>query len=287
MKITHILTVGLLCGALAACGKVPAGNVGVKVDLYGSDKGVSMEELGPGRYWVGMNEDLYIFPTFTQNYVWTQDDTEGSPNDESIKFQTIEGMTVGADVGISYSVDPAKVSLIFQKYRKGIDEITGTYLRNMVRDALVSEGSTREIESVYGSGKTALMRAVEDSVRAQVEPIGINIERVYWIGELRLPDTVVTSLNAKIEATQKAQQRANEVQQSIAEAKKKIEEARGEAESIKLRAQATAEANAEIAKSLTPELVKFRAIERWDGVLPRMTGDGAVPFIDVTKDASK
>nr|WP_321525826.1 SPFH domain-containing protein [uncultured Cohaesibacter sp.] len=287
MKITHLLTAGLLCGALAACGKVPAGNVGVKVNLYGSDKGVNMEELGPGRYWVGMNEDLFVFPTFTQNYVWTQDDTEGSPTDESIKFQTVEGMTVGADVGISYSVDPTKVSLIFQKYRKGIDEITGTYLRNMVRDALVSEGSTREIESVYGSGKTALMHAVEDSVRDQVGPIGINVERIYWIGELRLPDSVVTSLNAKIEATQKAQQRVNEVQQSKAEADKKIAEARGDAESIKLKASATAEANRLIAKSLTPELVKFRAIERWDGVLPRMTGDGAVPFIDVTKDASE
>lgn len=52
----------------AGCSKVPAGEVGVKVYLLGTDKGVDHEVLGPGRYWIGINQDLYLFPIFTQNY---------------------------------------------------------------------------------------------------------------------------------------------------------------------------------------------------------------------------
>lgn len=281
-SLKKIAAVALVGVALTACSKVPAGNVGVKVYLLGGSKGVDTEELGPGRYWIGWNEDLYIFPTFTQNHVWTKDPSEGSPNDQSITFQTREGLSVNADVGISYRVQPTKVSAIFERYRKGIDEITDIYLRNMVRDALVIEGSTRRIESAYGSGKADLVADVEKRVREQVGPLGITIERIYWIGNLRLPDTVVAALNAKIEATQKAAQRRNEIEQAKAEAQKKIEEARGLAESQLLRAKAEAEANRIIAESLTPALVSYRAIEKWSGNLPRFNGSGPVPFIDIS-----
>ena len=171
----------------AACAKVPAGHVGIKLYLLGGEKGVDIEELGPGRYWIGLNEELYLFPTFTQNYTWTKEPVDRDDTDESITFQTDQGLAVNADVGISYHVDPAKVTTLFQKYRKGIEEITDIYLRNMVRDALVTEASTRQIEMVYGSGKAELLAAVEKRVRAQVEPLGINLERLYWAGEFRLP----------------------------------------------------------------------------------------------------
>jgi len=175
---------------LTGCSKVPAGNVGIKVYLLGTDKGVDSEELGPGRYWIGVNEELFIFPIFTQNYVWTKNPAEGSENDESISFQTVEGMEVNADIGISYSIAKDKVNTVFQKYRKGIGEITDIYLRNMVRDAFVSEASVLEIESVYGKGKSDLLADVEQKVKEQVEPLGILIERIYFIGSLRLPPAV-------------------------------------------------------------------------------------------------
>ena len=240
--MNRVLVVLLSVLALAGCDRVPAGNVGVKVYLLGGEKGVEHEELGVGRYWIGINEELYLFTTFTQNVVWTQSPTEGSPNDESIKFQTVEGLSVGADVGVSYAINPAKVSTVFEKYRRGIDEITDTFLRNMVRDAFVAEASTVPVEAVYGSGKTDLVAAVEERVRNQVEAIGINVERIYLVGDLRLPGTVTKALNAKIEATQKAQQRENEIAQAQAEAQIKIEQAEGQAEAKLAVARAEAEA---------------------------------------------
>lgn len=286
MKIRTVALLGVLLGGLAACSYVPAGNVGVKVNMLGSDKGVDTEVLPVGRYWIGMNEELYLFPTFMQNYVWTKDAQEGSPNDESISFQTADGMTANADIGISYSIDPEKVSIIFQTYRRGVDEITDTFLRNMVRDAIVKEASNKPIEYVYGAGKAELLASVQKDVMDQVTPIGIKIDKIYWIGEIRLPQTVIDSINNKNAATQMAQQRQNEVAQAKAEADKKIEDARGQAESILRVAEAQAKANRLLADSLSAEFVQYQAITKWDGQLPKMTGSSAIPFIDVTSQAN-
>lgn len=280
MKLNKIALIALLGLTVAACDKVPAGNVGVKVYLLGGQKGVDVEELGVGRYWIGINEELYLFPTFMQNYTWVRDEANGV--DESLSFQTVEGLTANADIGISYSIDPTKVTDIFQKYRRGVDEITDTFLRNMVRDALVKAAASKPIEQVYGAGKAELIATVQEDVKSQVAEIGIKIDKIYWIGDIRLPPKVIESINAKIEATQRAQQRQNEVAQARAEADKKIEEARGQAESILKVAEAQAKANQLLSESITDELVRYRALEKWDGVLPRMTGEGAVPFIDVT-----
>lgn len=269
---------------LGACSKVPAGNVGVKVYLLGGSKGVDVEVLGPGRYWIGVNEDLFLFPTFTQNYTWTAaPDANGSEN-ESISFQTAEGMKVNADIGISYSIQPDKVPLVFQKYRKGVNEITDIYLRNMVRDALVTAASDQPIETVYGKGKAALIAEVENTVRAQVNDIGILVERIYWAGDVRLPEAVTASLNAKIKATQDAIRVENEVQQAKAQAQKDIAKAEGDAKSILLRAEAEAKGIRLKAEALreNASLVELTAVERWNGVLPvNMYGSAAIPFVNI------
>lgn len=269
--------------AIVGCSKVPAGNVGIKVYLLGTSKGVDVEQLGAGRYWIGMNEELFLFPTFTQNYTWTKACVKGDCENEELGFQTVEGLAVTADVGISYRIDEKKAALIFQKYRKGVDEITDLYLRNMVRDSLVKNASNMQVESVYGSGKTKLIEQVQADVIAQTKDVGIIVEKIYWIGELRLPPVVSGSINAKIQATQMAEQRRNEVEQSKAEADKKVEEARGDAESTLIRARAEAQALNLRGQALkdNKDLVQLNAIEKWNGVLPQVNG-GATPFISFT-----
>lgn len=283
MKMFRIFAAFALVLALTACSKVPAGNVGIKAYLLGTSKGVDTEQLGPGRYWIGVNEELYLFPTFTQNYVWTKECVDGDCGNEELGFQTVEGLAVTADVGISYRIDPDKAALIFQKYRKGVDEITDLYLRNMVRDSLVKNASSMKVESVYGAGKSRLIEQVQADVTNQVKDLGIIIEKVYWVGELRLPPVVAESINAKIKATQMAEQRRNEVEQSKAEADKTIEAARGQAESNLTIARAEAESIRLKGQALreNPDILQMTAIEKWNGILPRFNGGGAVPFINV------
>lgn len=273
-KAIAILLMGM---ALAGCSRVPAGHVGVKLYLLGTNKGVDTEELSPGRYWIGWNEELYLFPTFTQTDKWIRSDRKN----EEASFQTVEGMTVTADLGITYAVDPTKVSILFQKYRKGIEEISDIYLRNIILNALVQVAGTQPIEYVYGRGKGDLMRSVLQITREKVAPIGIIVEDIYWLGEIRLPPKVLEALNDKIQATQKAQQRENEVQQAKAEADKEIEKARGEAESIWLKADATARGNERIATSVTPNLIEFKKIEKWDGVQPRIVSGNSGMILSV------
>lgn len=250
---------------LAACSKVPAGNVGVKFDLYGGDKGVTGEVVGPGKYWLGWNEEMYLFPTFAQNYSWTAGNDVTSPGDESISFQDREGTQINADIGVTYAIDGAKADTVFQKYRKGVDEITDVYLRNMVRDALNSETSKLDVSEIYGPGKEELMQRVTQRVKAQVQDIGIVVEKIYWIGAMRLPPQITTAINAKIEATQKAQQRENELQTATAQAQIERERARGEADARVIAAEGEAKANRLVAESISSGLVSYIEAQRWNG----------------------
>lgn len=285
MKKSFNVFMGIIVSMLlfSSCSKVPAGNVGIKFYLLGGAKGVDYEELTPGRYWIGINQELYRFPTFTQNYVWTSNAEESSPNDESFNFQDIQGLELNADVGITYHIDPTKVDVIFQKYKRGIDEITDVFLRNMVRDALVERSSKLNVEYIYGEGRGELMDSVTFDVRQQCDEIGIMVDKIYWIGRIKLPDTVKGAIDAKIQATQIAQQRENELREAEAAAKKKIAEAEGEARSITLKAEAQAQANLILSRSITPTLVEYMKAEKWNGELPYMTGGNVIPMIDLKK----
>lgn len=272
-----LLVVSVLSLFLVGCSKVPAGNVGIKFHLYGTNKGVDYETLKPGRYWIGMNEELYTFPTFTQNITWTKDHDKGEDDgDQSFNFQDKQGLELNADIGASYHIDPAKVTIIFQKYKKGIDEITDIFLRNMVRDALVSRSSILDVEQIYGEGRTGLIDSVKKDVKGKCDSIGIVIEELYWIGRIKVPTVVKNAIDAKIQATQIAQQRENELRQAEAEAKKKIAEAEGEAQANKIKMS-----------SLTPQVIEWqrlenerKAIESWNGQLPTVTS-GVTPFIQL------
>jgi regulator of protease activity HflC (stomatin/prohibitin superfamily) len=269
--------------SVAACSQVPAGNVGIKFNKYGSDKGIDLQELGPGRYWTGVTWDMYTFPTFMQNYTWTKAGTPTNPVDESMSFQTSEGLSVNADIGITYQLDKSKITKIFQTYRRGVDEITDTFLRNMVRDELNKQASVLPIEAVYGRGKASLIEGVEHNVKMQVAPIGIVIDRIYWINDLRLPPTVTAAINAKIQATQMAQQRENEVAQATAEAQKAVAEAHGLADSKLLIATADAQAIKIRGEALrdNPSLVQLNAVDKWDGHMPQYMLSGAMPLLNL------
>lgn len=153
----------------------------------------------------------------------------------------------------------------------------------MVRDSLVKNASNMAVESVYGAGKGRLIDAVQKDVAAQVAAIGIIVEKVYWIGELRLPATVTDSINAKIKMTQQAQQAQNEVAKAEAEAKIKVATATGNAEAMRIESEAQANAIRVKAAAITanPEIVQMTAVEKWDGHLPTTNAGGALPFINV------
>ena len=258
----------------ALCFKmISPGYVGVVVDLMGDNKGVETKELHVGMHWIAPWKTVFQFPIFEQNETWEGDR-------ETFNFQTSEGMAISADVGITYHLRPESIPFIFQKYRRGMDEITNTFIRNYIRDAINKSASHFKIEDLYGSAKESFFGDVEESVRRELTPIGIDITRIYLIGRFHFPQTVITSLNSKIEATQRAEQRENELREAEAEAKKRVAQAEGQAKCSMLQAEAEAKANLILSQSVTPELIQWQAVQKWDGKLPSVTS-GATPFIQV------
>lgn len=282
-----ILSIAMLIGLNIAVGRVPPGQVGIKVNNLGSNEGVDHQELGVGYHYIGFFSNLFLFPTYKQNYVWTESPHEGNKVDESITFQTSEGLSVNADFGISFSIDPSKTSTLFQTYRKGIEEITHIYVRNNVRDAINEVGASMKVESLYGSGKTDLLAKVKSMVSEKLSPVGLLIDDIYVVGSLRFPENFVAALNAKLEAQQRAAQRENEVKEAEAQARKDVAKAQGEATANLTRAKAEAEANKLKLQTLTPQLIQYEAIQKWDGALPQITGGGSLPMINLKTKATE
>lgn len=250
------------------------GYVGVVVDMLGHNKGVEMKELHVGMHWVSPWKSVYQFPIFEQNDTW-EGDYEG------FNFQTSEGMAVSADIGITYHLRPESIPLIFQRYRRGMDEITNVFIRNYIRDAINKSASKTRIEDLY-SGKESFFEDVEKHVREDLSPIGIELSRIYLIGRFHFPQNVITALNSKIEAMQRAQQRENELREAEAEAKKQIAKAEGQARCVVVQAESESKANYLLSQSVTPELINWQAVQKWDGKLPSVTSN-AIPFIQIQK----
>lgn len=263
----------LLAASLAACDRVPAGYRGVIVNLYGSEKGVSEESVGVGRYYLGWNKEMYLFPTFLQNRSWTKA--------QAITMQTSEGLTITTDAGITYQIEPDNIVKVFTKYRLGIDEITDTFLHNMVRDAMNEVASRMTVDQIYGLKKEEFITGVNKIVIKEAAANGINVDKIYLIGSFVLPPSVMNSINTKIEASQNAVKVENEIATSRAEAQKTIVDAKAAAERIIINAESQAKANKILADSLTQEFVQYQAILKWNGQLPTTNAGGALPFINV------
>lgn len=280
MNIKHIISIIIgiavsivLLVSLRGCERVPAGYRGVIVNLYGSDKGVAEQSVGVGRYYLGWNSELYLFPTFLQNYSWK--------DEQSITMQTSEGLSIRSDAGITYNIKPDNVVKVFTKYRLGIDEITNTFLHNMVRDAMNEVASTMTVEQIYGNQKEIFISKVNQIVKREAEINGIDVDKIYLIGSFFLPESVVNSINSKIQASQNAMKVENEVATARAEAQKTIVEAEAKGKQILINAESQAKANKILAESLTPEFVRYQAILKWDGKLPQFSGSGSIPIINL------
>lgn len=103
---------------------------------------------------------------------------------------------------------------------------------------------------------------------------------ISFVGAMRVDDLVEKSINMTIQATQKAIEAENKIRQSEAEARQKVAEASGEATAILTVAKAQAEANEMVNKSLTKNVIQYKIISKWNGILPMVTGE-TMPLIDI------
>jgi regulator of protease activity HflC (stomatin/prohibitin superfamily) len=271
--VLPLIVLGAL--TLAACGQVRPGHVGIKVNQYGSGAGVENQSLGVGTYFTPFGTTIIEYPVYTQTYTYSQNSQEGSSNNEEFTFQDKNGLNISSDIAVSYSVNPALAPRLYSKFRVDAAGLVSGQIRNAIRDSLNNRASALGVEEIYGPRKQALLQAVQGDVAAYFAPYGLNIEKLFYAGTIRMPDAVRDQINLRIANEQAALAAQANVATATANAQAKIEAAKGDSEANKL-----------IADSIhaNPEIVQLRAIEKWNGVLPVYSGGaGPMPFIGVNK----
>ena len=99
------------------------------------------------------------------------------------------------------------------------------------------------------------------------------------------------AIEAKVKAEQMALQAKNEKIMRVTQAEAGAEErklaASAEAFSTEVQSKARADAIQRESEALqqSPQIIRLRAIEKWDGTLPRITGQSAVPFLNIEEVA--
>ena len=256
---------------LTSCTRVEPGHVGIKVNNFGSAAGVSDQALGVGWYFTPVGTNVYEYPVYTSTYAWTSSSTEQTRTDEAFNFQDRNGLNLSADLSVAYRVDPVRAPILFQKYRTDMEGIVGGPLRNAVRSALVEEAARLGVEEIYGPKKAELIAAVWRVVSHYFEPYGLHVEQIYWASNIRVPDQVLAQINTKIANEQAALAAQANVATVKANADAAIAEAEGKAKASQVEGEAL---------RANPEILRQRAIEKWNGELPTYFGGGGqLPFI--------
>jgi regulator of protease activity HflC (stomatin/prohibitin superfamily) len=178
---------------------------------------------------------------------------------------------------MNFHIDPSFVNDLYQKV--GLD------FADKVIDPAFND-FVKEVVPTYPIGEILPKR--EEIRKRAMTKLGDNLARYHII----VDDIYFASIQfspgyeGAIEAKQVAQQQVETQKQVLAqreiEAQQKVATAKGEAESILVVATGQAKANEAISRSITPILVQYKSIEKWNGILPQVSG-GAVPFVDLRK----
>jgi regulator of protease activity HflC (stomatin/prohibitin superfamily) len=280
-----MLTLSMI--GLSSCGAIPGtsiatvepGYAGLKINLYGKNKGINNAELVSGRVWYnGYTQDVVIFPTFINTYPFTQAITEGSPTDESVVF-SVGGSPVSADVGVSFgfTTEPqpdtssTKLHLFYETYRKTPEEFRANELRNGLRNCFGDVAEKLKLTpSMLPTNQQRLVTTVIQCLQTRFPTIVV--QDVSLLGPLRLPPEIQKSIDEQFAAQQAAQTAESNRRKVEAEAAANVARAKGEAQVTIEQARAEAEANRLRSQSITPALLELERlrverarIEKWDG----------------------
>ena len=241
-----------------SCGyeRIDAGYEGIKVNLYGNDKGVDDITLVTGAVWYNsITTAVYEYPTFVQTVDYAP-----------FSINAKDGSSFTVDPTISLKIVDGKSAEVFKKYRKeDITEVINTTLYNYVRNAFRIQLNNYTTDELV-SKREEFEKAIEE--RLSTELLAENFKLEQMTSGLQYPQTLVNAIDAKNAAVQEAQKAQNEVLKIKAEAEKKIAAANGEAQALKIKGDAEAEYNRKIAASLSPLIVQQMMLDKWDGKLP-------------------
>ncbi|HCY18850.1 MAG TPA: HflC protein [Deltaproteobacteria bacterium] len=171
----------------------------------------------------------------------------------------------------NYHLIPEAVDEVYQKIGLAFeDKVIQPAVQEVIK-AVTAKYTAEELIAKRGEVKSAIRTELTDRL------VTFNIKVVeVSVADFNFSRTFNDAIEAKQVAEQQVAKSRNELERIKVENEQKISQAKAEAEGLKIQRQ-----------EITESLLKLReienqrkAIEKWDGKLPSVTG-GAMPFIQV------
>ena len=284
-RLVTIIAVLLILSALfGSYSIVEPGNTGVVFNIWTG----SLRSTGQGLVWrIPWITRVQSYPTALRTYTMVMRSEEGSAmGDDSIDLPTKEGQHIRQDISITYNTSEDKASQVFKAFRGAdVSIIEATFIRRTTITIAQNVAGQMSLTEIISSQRTDFQNAVQTNLQIELQKMGFYLDKVN-LGASHLPAAIEAQMQQKMAVQQQAQQAEYEFQKQTTLAKAAVAQAEGEAKSLLVKARAQSEANHLLQASLTSTLVRYKAIEKWNGVMPQVTG-GNTPFIDLKNLAPK
>jgi regulator of protease activity HflC (stomatin/prohibitin superfamily) len=208
---TSALALVLLAVASGGCVVIEDGEVGVQM-TFGR---ISDEPVAQG---VALQ-----FPVVRQVARW---DVKLQEIKETAQVPSSEGLIVGLDTSLLYRVQPDKAPMIRKTIGENYREVLVIpYLRNAVRDVV----SGYQVKNIYAeAGRKEIAEKIRGFLAENLEPQGVAVVDVL-LRDVQLPERFRESIEAKLTAEQRVQQKQFELEQARKEAEIEVARAEGAA----------------------------------------------------------
>ncbi len=293
MLIIALVVLALLWLLMASWRNIPPGFVGIVFDK--ANHKVTAGALEPG--WAFINpfyKAIQEYPITIQTYSMIQKSSEGRVSgDDSVKVQSNEGQQINLDVVIQFQVIKEEAAALYQDWGGAeIDVVEDRVVRQYTRSQVPVVASKYGWEEITSIKRDVINAEIAKALEAEFKKRHLRLIS-FAVREVHLPQSLQNALDQKIQAQQAAEQQRYQLEQAKVKAEQDVAEATGkglalkaqadgDAQAILIRAKAQAESNDMLAKSLTPELIKYQQLNRWDGKLPLLTG-GGTPLVNTSE----
>ena len=276
--LSAVALLGVLIVGASSFAVIEPGNTGVVFNLWTG----SLRTVGQGMIWrIPFITRVQSYPTALRTYTMVARANEGSATgDDSIDLPTQEGQHIRQDISVTYNTSEERAADVFRAFR-GADmaDIEATFIRRTVITVAQNTAGQVSLGELISSKRGQLQTSIQNSLTVELNKMGFLLDKVN-LGASHLPQSIEKQMQEKMGAQQQAQQAEYELQKQQTLAKATVAKAEGDAQASMVRAKGEAEANRLLQSTLNDNIIQNRAIEKWDGVLPQVTG-GATPLINL------
>ena len=176
--------------------------------------------------------------------------------------------TVNTTLAINYRVDTSKSYSIYKNIGPNYEDVLITPAVNEVLKATTALYTAEESVTNRNMISEGLVAGLNEKLNKE----GLYITDVNIIN-FDFSEAFITAIEEK----QVAQQ---QLLKAETDKQKAITNAQADAESIRIKAQAEADANKTISSSLTDQVIEYLKVQKWDGILPQVTGTSGA-FVNI------